>query len=416
MLEDGMKVMAVAYKSLIDTTSIDLESENNLILIGYLAFFDAPKKSSIEAIKKLQSLNVNIKLLTGDNVSVATSICKRVGISTTDIITGNELSNLNPAQLDKLIEKTTIFAELTPDQKRMIITSLQQNGHTVGFLGDGLNDIPAIVEADIGISINEAIDSTKDVANVILCQKDLTILHKAIIEGRKTFTNITKYIKITASSNFGNIFSIICASAFLPFLPMTAIQLLLLNILYDILCLILPWDKIDNENYRLPLNWSNHHLGSFMCFFGPLSSIFDIITFLFLYFIFCPLFTNGLLYSELTDIHLQTIYISLFQTGWFLESMWSQILILQIKVLRNNIEIILTPKEFDILYFLAKNKGEVFTKEQIYQAVWEEDFLLSDNNIMAFIRKLRKKIEPQPDSPEYIITILGIGYKFNENI
>lgn len=416
MLEDGMKVMAVAYKPLIDTTSIDLESENNLILIGYLAFFDAPKKSSIEAIKKLQSLNVNIKLLTGDNVSVATSICKRVGISTTDIITGNELSNLNPAQLDKLIEKTTIFAELTPDQKRMIITSLQQNGHTVGFLGDGLNDIPAIVEADIGISINEATDSTKDVANVILCQKDLTILHKAIIEGRKTFTNITKYIKITASSNFGNIFSIICASAFLPFLPMTAIQLLLLNILYDILCLILPWDKIDNENYRLPLNWSNHHLGSFMCFFGPLSSIFDIITFLFLYFIFCPLFTNGLLYSELTDIHLQTIYISLFQTGWFLESMWSQILILQIKVLRNNIEIILTPKEFDILYFLAKNKGEVFTKEQIYQAVWEEDFLLSDNNIMAFIRKLRKKIEPQPDSPEYIITILGIGYKFNENI
>ena len=211
----------------------------------------------------------------------------------------------------------------------MIITSLQQNGHTVGFLGDGLNDIPAIVEADIGISINEATDSTKDVANVILCQKDLTILHKAIIEGRKTFTNITKYIKITASSNFGNIFSIICASAFLPFLPMTAIQLLLLNILYDILCLILPWDKIDNENYRLPLNWSNHHLGSFMCFFGPLSSIFDIITFLFLYFIFCPLFTNGLLYSELTDIHLQTVYISLFQTGWFLESMWSQILILQ---------------------------------------------------------------------------------------
>lgn len=148
----------------------------------------------------------------------------------------------------------------------MIVTSLQQKGHTVGFLGDGLNDIPAIVEADIGISINEATDSTKDVANVILCQKDLTILHKAIIEGRKTFTNINKYIKITASSNFGNIFSIICASAFLPFLPMTAIQLLLLNILYDILCLILPWDKIDNENYRLPLNWSNHHLGSFMCF------------------------------------------------------------------------------------------------------------------------------------------------------
>lgn len=217
MLEDGMKVMAVAYKPLTDTTSIDLESENNLILIGYLAFFDAPKKSSIEAIKKLQSLNVNIKLLTGDNLSVATSICKRVDISTTDIITGNELSNLNPAQLDKLIEKTTIFAELTPDQKRMIVTSLQQNGHTVGFLGDGLNDIPAIVEADIGISINEATDSTKDVANVILCQKDLTILHKAIIEGRKTFTNITKYIKITASSNFGNIFSIICASAFLPF-------------------------------------------------------------------------------------------------------------------------------------------------------------------------------------------------------
>lgn len=244
MLEDGMKVIAVAYKSLDKDTPINLETENDLILLGYLAFFDAPKKSAIKAINKLQSLNVNVKLLTGDNASVAASICKRVGILTSDIITGNQLNDLSPSQLANLVEKSTIFAELTPTQKRIIVTTLQQNGHTVGFLGDGLNDIPAIVEADIGISISDATDSTKDVANVILCQKDLTTLQKAIIEGRKTFTNITKYIKITASSNFGNIFSIICASAFLPFLPMTAIQLLLLNILYDALCLILPWVKL----------------------------------------------------------------------------------------------------------------------------------------------------------------------------
>lgn len=214
MLEDGMKVIAVAYKSLDKDTPINLETENDLILLGYLAFFDAPKKSAIKAINKLQSLNVNVKLLTGDNASVAASICKRVGILTSDIITGNQLNDLSPSQLANLVEKSTIFAELTPTQKRIIVTTLQQNGHTVGFLGDGLNDIPAIVEADIGISISDATDSTKDVANVILCQKDLTTLQKAIIEGRKTFTNITKYIKITASSNFGNIFSIICASAF----------------------------------------------------------------------------------------------------------------------------------------------------------------------------------------------------------
>ena len=329
MLEDGMKIIAVAYKYFAEDENIMLETESNLVLLGYLAFFDAPKSSALQAIEKLQELNVNVKLLTGDNAEVASSICKRVGINNEQVIRGYDIDNFTEEQLCIAIEKNNIFAELTPAQKMQIVTKLRQNGHTVGFLGDGLNDIPAIVEADVGISVETATASTKDVADVILLQKDLTILQDAILEGRKTFINMTKYIKITASSNFGNIFSILCASAFLPFLPMTAIQLLLLNILYDVLCFVLPWDHTDKEDSHLPHAWHNKHLGRFMCFFGPISSFFDIVTFLFLYFVFCPSFTDGLVYSQLIDVQQQNHYIALFQSGWFLESMWSQILILQ---------------------------------------------------------------------------------------
>lgn len=329
MLEDGMKVIAIAYKYLDDDEDIAVTNEDNLVLLGYLVFFDAPKNSALQAIERLQELNINVKVLTGDNAEVASSICKRVGISNEQVIRGYDIDNFTEEQLLKAIEQHNIFAELTPTQKMQIVTKLRQNGHTVGFLGDGLNDIPAIVEADVGISVETATASTKDVADVILLQKDLTILQDAILEGRKTFINMTKYIKITASSNFGNIFSILCASAFLPFLPMTAIQLLLLNILYDVLCFVLPWDNTDNEDSHLPHAWHNKHLGRFMCFFGPISSFFDIVTFLFLYFIFCPSFTDGLLYSQLTNPQAQSHYIALFQSGWFLESMWSQILILQ---------------------------------------------------------------------------------------
>lgn len=328
MLEDGMKVIAVARKDLTCQTTVSPPDECGMILMGYLAFFDAPKKSAAQAISKLSALHVKAKILTGDHSSTALSICRRVSIGSQNILTGDKINCLSDWDLQLAVENTDVFAELTPNQKVRIIETLKENGHTVGFLGDGLNDIPAISEADVGISVDTAVDAAKDVADVILLKKDLNVLEEGILEGRKTFINMYKYIKITASSNFGNIFAIVCASAFLPFLPMTAIQILLLNLLYDTLCIVLPWDNVDKEEYSSPQRWSGETLGSFMRFFGPISSVFDILTFVFLYFILCPIFCNGMLYTQLNDISLQARYISLFQTGWFLESMWTQIMII----------------------------------------------------------------------------------------
>ena len=221
-----------------------------------------------------------------------------------------------------------MFTELAPGQKVRLVSALEQNGHTVGFLGDGINDIPALCEANVGISVDTAVDAAKDAADVVLLQKDLGVLEQGILEGLKTFTNMLKYIKITASSNFGNILSIICASAFLPFLPMTALQLLLLNLLYDVLCIILPWDNVDEEETLSPREWSGKTLGQFMLSFGPISSLFDIVTFLFLYFVLCPMLCGGVTYLQLTDPALRIQYEAIFHTGWFLESMWTQVLIL----------------------------------------------------------------------------------------
>jgi Mg2+-importing ATPase len=296
--------------------------------MGYLVFFDAPKKSAAQSITKLQDLQVRTKILTGDHRQIALSICSRIGIASESILTGADLNDLSDLELQRAVEKTDVFAELNPSQKVRIVTALRDNGHSVGFLGDGMNDIPAICEADVGISVDTAIDATKDVADVILLQKDLNVLEEGILEGRKTFANMSKYIKITASSNFGNILSIVCASALLPFLPMAAIQLLLLNLLYDILCIVLPWDDVDKEVFSSPREWSGKTLGRFMRFFGPISSLFDGITFLFLYFVLCPALTGGLLFTQLTDPAMQSRYIALFQTGWFLESMWTQVLII----------------------------------------------------------------------------------------
>ena len=327
MLQDGMKVIAVARKKIEKQDQIIPTDENNMILMGYLAFFDAPKKTaktSVEAIKRLQ---VMPKILTGDQADVAASICRRVGIPSEIILTGVDLDQMTDDELGKTVENNHVFAELTPGQKVRIVSALRQNGHTVGFLGDGINDIPALCESNVGISVDTAVDAAKDAADVVLLQKDLGVLEQGILEGRKTFTNMLKYIKITASSNFGNIFSIVCASAFLPFLPMTSLQILLLNLLYDILCIILPWDNVDEEETLSPRDWSGKTLGRFMLFFGPISSLFDIVTFLFLYYILCPLLCGGT-YLNMVDPVMQSQYVALFQTGWFLESMWTQVLIL----------------------------------------------------------------------------------------
>lgn len=327
MQEDGMKVLAVAYKPMPEEC-LKPEAEQDCILLGYLAFFDAPKKTAAAAIRALQERRVGVRVLTGDQASVACSICRRLGIDTQYTMTGAELECLTPDELPIGIERTTVFSELSPRQKALILHILQENGHSVGFLGDGMNDLPAMLQADVGISVDTAVEAVQESADVILLKKDLQVLSDGIEEGRKAFCNMAKYIRITSSSNFGNILSVVAAGVFLPFLPMTSVQLLLLNLLYDTLCLVLPWDAVDAESCAKPLEWSGRTLGRFMRHFGPLSSLFDLFTFAFLYFVLCPAVCGGPFFS--LNVAEQGYFVALFQTGWFLESLWTQVLILHL--------------------------------------------------------------------------------------
>ncbi len=326
LTEDGMKVIAVAYRR---TTATTLEqAEDDFILLGYLAFFDAPKASAAEAIRKLQSLQMDIRVLTGDGAGTTLSICSRLGLPTDAMLTGAELDALSDDDMIFRVERTRIFCQLTPAQKRRVVEILQGNGHSVGFLGDGMNDLSAILQADVGISVDTAVEAVKECADVILLKKDLNVLEQGILEGRRAFVNMTKYIRITASSNFGNICAVVVASILLPFFPMTSIQLLLLNLLYDILCLVLPWDNVDREQIEHPIRWTGRNLERFMLRFGPISSIFDVLTFAFLFFVLCPMICGGSFGS--LDAVAQLRFVAIFQTGWFLESMWTQVLILHL--------------------------------------------------------------------------------------
>ena len=243
-----------------------MEDEAELILLGYVVFFDAPKSSAASALQKLEQLHVQVKVLTGDQKSVTLSICRRLGIETEHILTGEEMEELSEDEQLLAVEKTTVFSQLSPGQKSQIIRMLRENGHAVGFLGDGMNDLAAMTAADVGISVDTATQAAKESADVILLKKDLNVLEQGILEGRKAFANMLKYIRITASSNFGNIFSIVLASAFLPFLPMTALQLLLLNLLYDILCMTLPWDRVDADVYENQASGQEKHWGASCAF------------------------------------------------------------------------------------------------------------------------------------------------------
>ena len=325
MQEDGMKVLAIAKKTMHKDQITHLD-EKDLTLLGYIAFFDAPKKSAVSAIAKLHDLNVKVKVLTGDNLSVAVSVCKRLNIDVSSVMTGSRFESLSDNETQVAVENTTVFAELSPKQKSRIIALLQSNGHTVGFLADGINDLPAMLNTDVGISVDTASPAIKEAADVILLKKDLNVLEEGILEGRRAFVNMSKYIKITASSNLGNIIAIVVASIFLPFFPMTSIQLLLLNLLYDMICLVLPWDRVDFELCEQPLEWTGNTLSRFMLFFGPISSLFDLITFGFLMLYFCPMICGGSFAS--LSASGQNHFISLFQTGWFIESMWTQVMIL----------------------------------------------------------------------------------------
>lgn len=327
LLADGMKVLAVAQKN-IEKPSLASGDEADMILVGYLVFFDAPKKTAKAAVRLLKERSVDILVLTGDSVATAVSVCKRIGISTDQVVNGAMLDLSSDNELKNLLTTAKVFAELTPDQKVKIVTGLQSIGKTVGYLGDGLNDIPALCAADVAVSVDTAQDAVKDIADVLLLEKDLNVLADGITEGRKTFTNVQKYVKITAASNFGNVLALILAILFLPFQAMIAIQLLTLNILYDILCFAISWDNTDEEDLQKSRIWNKKGLAKFAVCFGTVSTVFDILTFTFLYYFFCPWVMGG----EFSSFDAETAaqFIALFQTGWFLESMWSQILTLSI--------------------------------------------------------------------------------------
>ena len=262
MLEDGMKVLAVAYK-LLNQETISQDDENGLTLLGYLAFFDAPKQSAAAAIEKLHRLHVDVRVLTGDNDKVTRTICKQVGLRVRNMLLGSDLEHMSDAELARAAETTDVFAKLTPDQKARVVSVLRENGHTVGFMGDGINDAAAMKAADIGISVDTAVDVAKESADIILLEKDLMVLEQGIIEGRKTYANMIKYIKMTASSNFGNMFSVLAASALLPFLPMMSVHLIFLNLIYDLSCTAIPWDNVDEEFIAKPRKWDACQCGQF---------------------------------------------------------------------------------------------------------------------------------------------------------
>jgi Mg2+-importing ATPase len=327
--DDGFRILGVAQKtnpSPVGTFSVADESE--MVLIGYLAFLDPPKESAAAAIASLHEFGVEVKVLTGDNDAVTRSVCAQVGLKAGNILLGADVEEMDDEQLKSAVEKTEVFAKLSPQQKARVVTALRENGHTVGYMGDGINDAAAMRASDVGISVDTAVDIAKESAKMILTEKDLMVLKNGVIEGRKIYANIIKYIKMTASSNFGNMFSVLAASAFLPFLPMLPLHILLLNLIYDISCITIPWDNVDGEYLAIPRKWDASSISKFMVWIGPTSSVFDLATYALMYFIICPAMCSGLKFHQITDPTMQAYFIALFQAGWFVESMWSQTLVI----------------------------------------------------------------------------------------
>jgi Mg2+-importing ATPase len=311
---DGFRVIAVASKEMPPgQAAYSVADETNLTLLGYIAFLDPPKETAAPAIATLKARGVQVKILTGDNDIITRKICHDVGLSVDRIVLGRELEKLSPTALADLSETATVFAKVSPSQKAAIIDALHRKGHVVGYLGDGINDGPALKAADVGISVDSAVDIAKETADIILLEKSLAVLGDGVLEGRKVFGNITKYIKMGASSGFGNMFSVIGASIFLPFLPMAPIQVLTNNLLYDVSQTTIPTDNVDDEYLAMPRRWDIANISKFVFLIGPISSIFDYVTFFVL----------------LTMFHAWDKP-ALFQTGWFVESLLTQTLIVHI--------------------------------------------------------------------------------------
>ena len=311
--EEGLRVVGVAARSMPrGRDTYTLADEQGLTLIGYVAFLDPPKESTAPALKALAEHGVAVKVLTGDNELVTAKICREVGLDQQGLLLGNDIERMSDAELAVAVETTNVFAKLTPTHKERIVRLLKANGHVVGFMGDGINDAPALRTADIGISVDSAVDIAKEAADIILLEKSLMVLEEGVLEGRRTFANMLKYIKMTASSNFGNVFSVLVASAFIPFLPMLPMHLLVQNLLYDVSQIAIPFDNVDDDMLKKPQRWQPADVGRFMLFFGPISSIFDILTFCLMWYVF----------QANTPEH-QT----LFQSGWFVVGLLTQTLI-----------------------------------------------------------------------------------------
>ena len=329
--QDGLRVLAVAHRFFEPHTNkaFTVEDESDLVLDGFVAFLDPPKETAKAALDALKENGIDVKVLTGDNDVIAGKVCREVGLVFDKIIIGNQLDNLSDTEAYELIKEHQIFARLTPMQKGRIVTLLRKGGHVVGYMGDGINDAVSLRNADIGISVDTAVDIAKESADLILLEKNLMVLNRGVIEGRKTFANTMKYIKVTASSNFGNVFSLIGAAALFPFLPMLPIQILILNLLYDISQISIPWDSVDKDFLRKPRKWIATDIKRFMIFIGPSSSIFDYATFALMWFIICPMAFDGRGFFEL-NAQEQLMFAAIFQTGWFIESLFSQTLVIQV--------------------------------------------------------------------------------------
>jgi Mg2+-importing ATPase len=312
---DGFRVLAIAFRDFEPKDVYGKDDESDLVLRGYVAFFDPPKDSAIPAIQALHQHGVSVKVLTGDNEAVSRKVCHDVGIPVGRVLLGSQVEAMSDAELEEAVEEATLYARLAPGHKQRVVMALQRKGHVVGFLGDGINDGPALRAADVGISVDSAADIAKESADLILLEKSLMVLEEGILEGRKVFANILKYIRMGASSSFGNMFSVVGASAFLPFVPMAPMQILTNNLLYDFSQVPIPTDDVDPELIARPQPWSMERIKKFILVIGPCSSVFDYSTYLLMWFVF----------KATTPAQA-----SLFQTGWFVESLLTQTLIIHI--------------------------------------------------------------------------------------
>ena len=325
--KDGYRVLGIAYREFLrEKTVYTVADESELILLGYTAFFDPPKDSAAEAVELLRKVGVRVKVLTGDNGLVASKVCRDVGIEPGRIVSGADISRMTPDEFSRVVQESDVFVKIAPAQKERIVQELRKQGHVVGFMGDGINDAPALKAADVGISVDSAVDVAKEAADIVLLEKSLLVLEEGIIEGRKVFANIIKYIRMGASSNFGNMFSVVGASYLLPFLPMQPIQVLTNNLLYDVSQTGIPTDNVDEEQTAKPQKWNIGSIKRFMVFIGPVSSVFDYATFALMWFFFkCSLYAD----AAVGPVQKEALA-RLFQTGWFVESLLTQTLIVHI--------------------------------------------------------------------------------------